>query len=347
MAMLSLFCTARAAESPPSPMAPEGRPLPHVTTLAELASDYARQQAEFLPLSAPDPAFIHLHHAGLLTFAPAGFPESFLRGLIPADRQGITVYPVTLYEDAGTRDYVILNAAGVPIGLVPPPLAYDPRWFVERWYKDLYAPGRPAAETAWLAALYDPARVAVSYDMLLPLEADRFASAQAAARALRAPPSTLQLAWDGGSVTSLCFTLIVAQTNGVALTLAYPDGFTNRLDIFRCEDLVPFWWALALATNADLSTNHICWLDASATNPLPRFYAAANADVDTDADGLSDGREKYLHRTNPAEADSDGDGLTDYEEVIDLDTDPNNDDTNRPVVHLVFPAQNAYRVWFP
>ena len=42
-----------------------------------------------------------------------------------------------------------------------------------------------------------------------------------------------------------------------------------------------------------------------------RWYAAANAAADQDADGLSDGREVLMYGSDPGDADSDGDGLAD------------------------------------
>lgn len=44
--------------------------------------------------------------------------------------------------------------------------------------------------------------------------------------------------------------------------------------------------------------------------------------ADTDGDGLSDGDEVILHKTDPLVRDTDGDGLTDGEEVLELGTSP-------------------------
>jgi hypothetical protein len=54
-----------------------------------------------------------------------------------------------------------------------------------------------------------------------------------------------------------------------------------------------------------------------------------------------------MYHTSAYTNDTDGDSLTDSNEVINLRTDPNNSDTNRPTVWIVFPTNNAGRVWLP
>jgi murein DD-endopeptidase MepM/ murein hydrolase activator NlpD len=49
---------------------------------------------------------------------------------------------------------------------------------------------------------------------------------------------------------------------------------------------------------------------------------------DTDGDGLLDGDEVFVYKSNPTNGDSDGDGLPDYNEVMQHGTDPNKPDTD-------------------
>lgn len=50
--------------------------------------------------------------------------------------------------------------------------------------------------------------------------------------------------------------------------------------------------------------------------------------ADTDGDGLKDGEEVNIYKTNPLSVDTDGDGLSDYDEVKKYNTDPNKADTD-------------------
>ena len=68
-------------------------------------------------------------------------------------------------------------------------------------------------------------------------------------------------------------------------------------------------------TNLVLSGGVGTWDDADvSTNARVRFYAAAKR-MDSDGDGLTDGAEIFLHRTDPGLPDSDGDGVGDGVEV--------------------------------
>ena len=68
-------------------------------------------------------------------------------------------------------------------------------------------------------------------------------------------------------------------------------------------------------TNLLLTNGVGAWEDANAaSNARVRFYGAAQR-ADGDEDGLTDGAEIFIHRTDPALADTDGDGMSDGWEV--------------------------------
>lgn len=82
-------------------------------------------------------------------------------------------------------------------------------------------------------------------------------------------------------------------------------------------------------------------MDWDSTNTPNRFYMASNADLDTDTDGLADGREIYVYGSQPDDQDSDNDGLDDDVEVgASPPTDPSNDDTNAPAITIASPVNN-------
>jgi outer membrane protein OmpA-like peptidoglycan-associated protein len=59
------------------------------------------------------------------------------------------------------------------------------------------------------------------------------------------------------------------------------------------------------------------------------IYKSNPLNADTDGDGLKDGDEVYKYKTNPTETDSDGDGLKDGEEINVYKTDPSKADTDQ------------------
>lgn len=244
------------------------------------------------------------------------------------------------------------NSEGVEIAAMKPELGYDPWRLLRECHPDWESGAYTAEERELLEECYDPARIQAVFTLLSAEYAEKYAAALAEERAARLAEfgggASLK-SYSGPPVTNLQFTAVEAQTNGMLLTLAYPDDFTNRVDFFTSTNLVDFWWNLAATTNVNASTNWIEWLDGSP--PDLRFYAAGNADTnsdtDPDGDGLTWAREMFLYHTSPTNYDTDSDGLSDYTEVILLRTDPCNSDTNKPVVAFVFPTNGAERVWLP
>ena len=276
-----------------------------VTELDGIVARYCQWREIYLPVILPDPPAVYVQNAGVLPAAAEGFPKEFIAALVPVEANGVTTYPVVVYEDAKTREHVFVSAKGKRIAAVRPEKDYDPQSFVRGLYPDLDR--RDAAERAWLVAMFDPARIAVRFDLIFPEDLakvvlrDSILAARAAQAAQFAPPGGMMM---GGPVENIQFTAISRATNGVRVTISYPDGYTNRLDIFTCEGgtrLMDFWWELGVTTNVSLSTNWIAWTDASWSNSYQAatFYAAANADADSDSDGFGDGRERFMYHTDP------------------------------------------------
>ncbi len=132
----------------------------------------------------------------------------------------------------------------------------------------------------------------------------------------------MMMLMSGGSCSEIVFTGIEKQeTNDVIdVGLCIPDGITN-VDVFAITNLMTdgYPWVM-VATNLSVVTNSVVW---SWTNVLETnvFMAAADGSMDSDGDGLTDGREFYLFGTDMNLWDTDGDSYSDGEE-LQWGTDP-------------------------
>jgi hypothetical protein len=320
-----------------------------VSSIDDLATFFKEQQALYLRITPPTPDFVFRQPCGVIPFDLKGFPDEFLKGLVEETDKGCPVYVAVVAEDSTTRETVFANAKGYEIHAIPAAKDYDPWWFLNSIYPDLYSGRYGNDQIEMMKGWYDPAHIQIEVK-LLPIEyVDAYAAAMAEAYVPPSGGGTVLMRYNGPPVTNLQFTAIESLTNGMMLTLAYPAGFTNRVDFFTCTNLVDPWWDLVATTNVNSSTNWIEWLDTSP--PELRFYAAGNADTnaetDPDGDGLTWAREMFMYHTSPTNSDSDNDGLNDYEEVINRRTDPNNSDTNLPTVSILFPSNGSEKVWLP
>lgn len=108
---------------------------------------------------------------------------------------------------------------------------------------------------------------------------------------------------------------------GSEIIVHLPAGFTNGIEIFACDanSNAPFRgvagdWFLGATNDNAAGTNRIVWDDFNISTSESRFYVAV-ADVDSDGDGLTDGQERYIYRTDPNAADMDLDGMRDGWEI--------------------------------
>ena len=284
-----------------------------------LVDALVRAQLEF-GLITPPGMHPPLHQPyGMVAFDTHGFPDEFLKGLVYDIEGGCPVYTITVQEDPKTRAVHIYNGDDKPILTILRD-DYDPRWLAQRLKPEAYdvraTPEYRAETEAWL----DPSRVEIELK-LLP---EAFIEVYAGNTILSVfdSPASVKKAPSGGvkslmrsplASSNIVFDAISRTSTGMSLVISYPDAFTNGLDVFVSTNLLEPRWAL-LATNLSTAgTNSLSWTDAATTNVTVsnRFYAAANAAEDGDGDGLTDGREKFLHLTCATNLDSDGDGLVD------------------------------------
>jgi hypothetical protein len=158
---------------------------------------------------------------------------------------------------------------------------------------------------------------------------------------------TLARPAPGADATNVMFSAITPADGDVALTVSYPPGFTNRLEIYESPDLRTPHWRLAASNLVTVGQPAVTWRAAHTDDRRSRFFTAADADLDRDGDMLPDARELFVYHTSPTNGDTDADGLLDGEEIKEHRTDPRNGDRDKPVVVLTSPT-NGYRwVWIP
>jgi hypothetical protein len=283
-----------------------------VSSVDDLAAFFKRQQAIYLLITPPSPNFVRRQPCGVIPFDPKGFPTEFLKGLIEETDNECPVYRLVLAEASKTRETVCANAMAYEIYAVGAAKDYDLWGFLNWFHPDLYSGRYTSAQIEWLKECYDPANVQIAITLLPAKYIDAYAAGLADAYVAPSGGGMAMMRYSGPPVTNIQVA-VETQTNGMLVTVVYPDEFTNRVDVYACTNLLDAWWDLGVTTNVNLSTNWIEWLDTFLLEH--RFYAAGNADVDTDADGLPDAREKFMYHTNPSNADSDNDGMADGWEV--------------------------------
>ncbi len=282
--------------------------------LYDLEQWYAEQQHAFLPLLPPFSDFILKNQPGqpnLLPFSAEKFPTQFQKGLVGIYDYSVPVYPIRIEEDPNTRALKFYNYDGQLIYTLAAASGYDPYAYLKDRMPGLYANNANIAGRNYWQSIYDPARVQISVNLIAPEDVEHWLHAKAQVEA-----AAQEEAEEGGGMmlrvmqenatTNIQFTQIKKVTNGVSMTISYPSGFTNGLDVFMCNELVPEIWSFAAKSLATTGTN-LTWVDTNAWvqsgNPV-RMYAAGDATKDSDGDGYADGREIMVYDTDPNSATS-------------------------------------------
>lgn len=279
-----------------------------VESIDDLEMWFIAAQYQWLPLAPPDPDYILLQPSGeVLPFDPKNFPEQFNSRLVLTYKNSVPAYRVTIMEDPVTRETVFVTPSDIEAAVLDPEKDYDPNGYVYSTYPDLLSGRYSTAYIEYLMRLWDPSRVQLEVTLIPSEYVEQYLYAQeqiqeAAELELDEGDGGIEmLRYDGPPVTNLWISSILRMTNSVQLTIVYPTSFTNRLDVFASRDLIEWWWTVEATQNANPSTNWIEWMDIGVvTNgtPIPRFYIAGNADLDSDGDGFSDARETLVHHSD-------------------------------------------------
>ena len=159
-----------------------------------------------------------------------------------------------------------------------------------------------------LASLYEEDTVIDSSVMPLAVEATPATKESASFTTLSATPPTP----GGGGSTSTNSTSDIVHRPATLLFAVSPDFGSPTGEIFQCTSLIDVvYWDVGVESIAVTAGVDLVWTDITSTNIPCRYYVLNDPSKDMDRDGISDGRERYILRTDPELSDTSGDGLHD------------------------------------
>jgi RHS repeat-associated protein len=255
---------------------------------------------------------------GYYTFAADGELAAATNLFVLSPEFGVPVWTLRVTEtQCEERVWLYAGADAGAFRTNPVPTGFDPQLWVRSAYGD---------PPLWLSAseldewygernrsrMWVGLSLVSSNDWPLLAEAWHTAATNAPSPAHppTLPPDTNRLAFAGIENVS---------SNSLRLWLYSPTA-PAPIDVFSCAALPPpgGLWSLVGMTSAG---SPFSVLDTAETAGSA-FYHIARGDVDSDGDGIADGRELLALGTDPLLADTDGDGLSDRAEMYRYETDP-------------------------
>ena len=322
-----------------------------VESMADIAEWARFQVADFIRIAPGDLRLTQPGTDALLPFEAQDLPANFLSQLAGEWESSVPVFPIEIAQDFTTGVWTVWNAEGAPIAQVQPAGGVSPRTAFLAGRPDFFSARYTDEQRAELLVEADVSRIHMRTKLIEATNVVHYLYAEQQVAEYAAQQAELngqfEMLMGGGSVTELVITAqSLTETGSIAVTVSYPDDFTNRVDIFCSAALMSYHWWIAVTNRP--TTNDVgsfTWYDTAPDAEL-RFYTAANADIDSDGDGLNDNRERMVYHSNPSVTDSDGDGMSDGYE-FDHRFDPMNNDTNPPATTIVSPAHGETMVVMP
>lgn len=297
----------------------------------DLAEGAEIQRRMFNRMTPPGLSWVQPMFPAVAPFDAQYFDESFLDGLLGEDKNSVAVYPLSLVLDPKTQETLVFNAEGKMIASVPSD------GVSRTWREDA-----------------DPGRIALKLDLLPAEDAEQYLYTEgriAETLAAYSTKSTKSPGTGGISLKSLTpgqfgianiqhltngnFRVTVSNGTDVAEVFSYTvwhvstvttnpwvndEGVTNIGTNTLWTPISPPFngldseWAIG-TSNLVLTNGAGAWEDTNiSSNARVRFYGATQRG-DCDGDGLTDGAEILLHRTDWQDMDTDDDGMSDGGEV--------------------------------
>ncbi len=302
-----------------------------VLDLQDLAEGADVQRRMFDRMTPPGLIWTQPMYPPVVPFDTANFDKTLLDSLPCEEQNSVAVYPLSLALDPKTRETFVYNAEGKQIATIPAGKSM---------------PGWPADA--------DPARVTLQLSLLPVKDVEHYlytedritetavaAVAKSAKYPRKGSPATKSLGASefgicniqhltngnflltvtNGEVTAEIYSYTVLHTSAVAVITwtneqsnVVTDTNTVWTPVTPPFNGIESAWVV-VTTNLALTNGVGVGEDTNvSSNDRVRFYAVANR-LDTDEDGLSDGTEILLHRTDPNLADTDSDSIPDGAEI--------------------------------
>jgi len=378
---LSLTAVHTSAQEPANAglvLAAKARRAP--ATPLEMALRLEKEQAKGAGMLMPDPERQVRLSGGVIPLddKSVGFPVDFFKGLVPDEINGVEAWRATLRADDASGDILFYNADGAAFWSI----AADANIWSADWIARLHSPDCKAADffstdqvlqtlsekqtrvkvsadalyrSAWLSTrqYFLPSHVELAFTFILREDLDAYRSAGSATQSLASNSMLMPMSMSA-PLTGLAVTGFAADTNGVALSAAWPTGTSiagDALDIFFTRTLIPPAWTNQWRVAVDPAAGAVDVAiprselppppeappAACVTNIVPSAYdpgvmvtniVCTNgvwvtdsgffrlADLaDTDGDGLTDACENWMYGTRSDLIDTDGDTLDDGWEI--------------------------------
>ena len=229
-------------------------------------------------------------------------------------RLGVSVWTVRIIEmQAAERVWLYTGSGGYFFRTNSVFALFDP----DAWVNDLYGttPGwlDSAGEELWYKQR-DRSRIVVTLALVASNAWPLIETAWAQAVTNYSPADTNCVAFT--DIYLLCDKLVSLQL--------YAPTNPMPVEIYSSDALPTIGlWSVAGVLHAAGPFDY--WQTTAVES---QYFKAARADMDSDGDGIPDGREMLVFGTDPGLADSDDDGLTDKTELYQFETDPHNADVD-------------------
>jgi len=320
---------------------------PHLTTwddLDALVSDryMGMTNAVYLYPPFPYPFFVH---GGFATLDANGDLAGATNLFGCSTLLDVPVWHVWVNETQLTeRVWQIIGAGSICFRTNAVPPSFDPR----AWTRVNY--GQPPSSLNgtkldhWYASR-DRSRLHLGFKLIAsnnwPILRANLAIAATNTPSPAVPPPTMPR-----DTNRLAFAGIETSYSNAAPRLWIYTPTNEQVDVFARTALTAVTNLWALRGTLDATAPFDTWDASMADHPL-HFFHAALAGIDTDGDGLPDGREMLVFGTDPCSADTDHDGMSDFEEINRYGTDPLNPDTTPPAILIITPASGSWETVLP